>query len=125
MTVALREEAGGKVLVIRLGGRLLAADYEKFIPVVQRMLRQHEHIRLLIQMHDFHGWSLSKLWKDLPPDQIRFADIERLGFVGDPQWQSGSAAFCKPFSKATVRHFDENKARESLNWITEGLRDPV
>ena len=62
MSISLREEAGGKVLVIRLGGKLTKPDYERFVPEVERLIRRHGKVRMLIQMHDFHGWHLSALW---------------------------------------------------------------
>ena len=74
MSISLREEAGGKVLVIRLGGKLTKADYERFVPEVERLIRRHGKIRMLIQMHDFHGWTLSALWEDIKFDAQHFAD---------------------------------------------------
>ena len=125
MSISLREEAGGKVLVIRLGGKLTKADYEQFVPEVERLIRRHGKVRMLIQMHDFHGWSLSALWDDIKFDLKHFAHIERLALVGESKWEAGMAAFCKPFTAATVRYFDEAKSGESLNWINEGIGQPA
>jgi hypothetical protein len=125
MSISLREEAGGKVLVIRLGGKLTKADYERFVPEVERLIRRHGKVRMLIQMHDFHGWSLSALWDDLKFDLKHFAHIERLALVGESKWEAGMAAFCKPFTAATVRYFDEAKSGESLKWINEGIAQPA
>jgi hypothetical protein len=121
MSISLREEAGGKVLVMRLGGKLTTADYEQFVAQVERLARRHGKVRMLIQMHDFHGWGPSALWDDIKFNLKHFADIERLAFVGESQWEAGMAAFCKPFTKAMVHYFDESKAGESLNWINEGI----
>jgi hypothetical protein len=35
------------------------------------------------------------------------------------------AAFCKPFTAATIRYFDEAKSGESLNWINDGIAQPA
>jgi hypothetical protein len=125
MSISLREEAGGKVLVIRLGGKLTKADYERFVPEVERLIRRHGKVRMLIQMHDFHGWSLSALWDDIKFELKHFAHIERLALVGESKWEAGMAAFCKPFTAATVRYFDEAKSSESLKWINEGIAQPA
>ncbi len=125
MSISLREEAGGKVLVIRLGGKLTKLDYERFVPEVERLIRRHGKVRMLIQMHDFHGWSLSALWDDIKFDLKHFAHIERLALVGESKWEAGMAAFCKPFTSATVRYFDEAKSGESLNWINDGIAQPA
>jgi len=125
MSISLREEAGGKVLVIRLGGKLTKADYEHFVPEVERLIRRHGKVRMLIQMHDFHGWSLSALWDDIKLDLKHFAHIERLALVGESKWETGMAAFCKPFTAATICYFDEAKSGESLNWINDGIAQPA
>lgn len=39
-------------------------------------------------------------------DVKHFNDIERLAIVGDSKGEKGMAIFCKPFTTATVRHFD-------------------
>jgi hypothetical protein len=125
MAVELREEAGGKALVINLSGKLTKEDYEHFVPAVERLLKQHGKLRMLVRMHDFHGWTLGALWEDIKFDLKHFADLERLALVGDRKWEAGMAAFCKPFTRATVRYFDEGKADEALTWLKEGIAHPA
>jgi len=125
MSVELREEAGGKVLAVTLSGKLQREDYEKFVPEVERLVRQHGKLRVLVRMHEFHGWSMGALWEDLKFDWKHFGDIERLALVGDSKWEAGMAAFCKPFTKATVRYFDEKQADEAARWVAEGLPAPA
>ncbi len=125
MSVDVREEAGGRILVIKLSGKLTKEDYEHFLPHVERLIRQHGKLRLLVQMHDFHGWSLGALWQDLKFDVKHFSDIERLALVGESKWEAGMAVFCKPFTSATVRYFDEAKSDEALRWIGEGAASPA
>jgi len=122
MSVDLREEAGGKVLGIKLSGHLTKEDYEHFVPVVERLIRQHGKVRMLVQMHDFHGWSLGALWQDIKFDAKHLSDIERLALVGNRKWEAGMAAFCKPFTTATIRYFDEAQSNEAHNWINEGAQ---
>lgn len=125
MSISLREEAGGKVLVIRLGGKLTKPDYERFVPEVERLIRRHGKVRMLIQMHDFHGWSQSALWDDIKFDLKHLAHIERLALVGESKWEEGMGAFCKPFTAAMVRYFDESKSGESLKWINDDFAKPA
>jgi hypothetical protein len=83
MAVESREEAGGEILVIRLSGKLTRQDYERFVPEVERLIRRHGKIRMLVQLHDFHGWELGGWWEDLKFDWKHFADIDRLALVGE------------------------------------------
>lgn len=115
------EEADGKILAIKMSGKLTKEDYKHFLPEVERLIKDHGKIRILCQMHDFHGWEMGALWEDIKFDVKHFADIERLALVGHRKWQAGMAAFCKPFTRAKVRYFDETDASQANEWIWADL----
>jgi hypothetical protein len=102
MTIQLDEENGGKVLAVHVSGKLAKADYERFVPAFERLLRQ----AAWFAMHHFD-------------------DIERIGMVGEKRWQNGMgsickmASFCKPFTKATVRYVDRIDASEAQTWLDD------
>ena len=121
MSVELHEEADGKVLTLKISGKLSKEDYQQFVPAVEQLIKKHKKIRVLCQMHDFHGWKVSALWEDIKFDVKHFADIERLALVGESKWESGMAVFCKPFTTAKIRYFDESKAPEAQEWIRAEL----
>jgi hypothetical protein len=119
--IELQEDAHGRLLRIRVTGRLTKTDYAMFLPVVERLIRQHGKIRILLETHDFHGWTAGALWEDVKFDLKHFNDIERLAIVGEKKWEHGMAVFCKPFTTATVRYFDQSKLLEADAWIREGI----
>lgn len=121
MTVLLNEEADGKILVVTLSGKLSADDYAHFTKEVEGAVAVHGKIRFLVEMYDFHGWTAGALWEDVKFDFSHYAHIERLALVGDRKWEEGMAMFCKPFTTAKVRYFDESEANEASSWIHEGL----
>ena len=115
--VTLKETNGGKVLEIQLTGKLAREDYEHFVPAVERLVKDHVKIRLLVEMHDFHGWTAGALWQDVKFDAKHFSDIERLAIVGETKWQHGMAVFCKPFTTAKVRYFDRPAIDQAREWL--------
>ena len=117
MSVNLHEEASGHVLAINLTGKLDKEDYEHFIPEVERLIQEHGKLRMLVRMHDFHGWTAGALWEDLKFDMKHLRDIERIAMVGDKAWEHGMAVFCKPFTGATIRYFDQSEADQALAWL--------
>jgi hypothetical protein len=116
-TVTVKETSGGKVLEIELTGRLQKQDYEHFLPTVERLVKEHGKIRMLVEMHDFHGWSAGALWEDIKFDLKHFRDIERLAIVGEKAWERGMAASCKPFTTAKVRYFERSAIEEARAWL--------
>jgi hypothetical protein len=117
MTVELHEEGTGKILTVRASGKLSKQDYERFLPEVERLIKAHKKIRILLELHDFHGWEAGALWEDIKFDVKHFADIERLAIVGETKWEQGMATFCKPFTTAKIKYFDHTKAAEAKSWI--------
>ena len=120
MSVDLHEELDGRVFIVRLSGKLTREDYETFVPALERRITQHGKIGMLVEMHDFHGWTAGALWEDVKFDVRHFADIDRLALVGDWKWEKGMAVFCKPFTRAEVRFFGPDKRAEALQWVREG-----
>ncbi len=121
MPVELREESDGRILNIKMSGKLAKEDYKQFVPEVDRLIKRHGKIRVLCRMHDFHGWEMGALWEDVKFDVKHFAHIERLALVGDTKWEAGMAVFCKPFTTAKVKYFDEAKAQEASAWIAADM----
>lgn len=122
--ITLREEAGGHILMVGVSGKLTTSDYHAFVPDVERIIQQHGQVRVLCQLHDFHGWTAGALWEDVKFDYKHFGNIERLALVGESRWHAGMAAFCKPFTKAEVRYFDCSEFEQAHDWIREGLIEP-
>jgi len=123
--IELQSDADGKVLSVKMSGKLSTEDYERFVPEVEGLIKKHGKIRILLQMHDFHGWSVGALWEDIKFDIKHFSDIERLAMVGDRKWEAGMAAFCKPFTTAKVRYFDVSDMDQARQWIEESSASPA
>jgi hypothetical protein len=119
MSIELNEENGGKVLVVHVSGKLAKADYEHFVPEVEKLVRLHGKLSMLFDMTGFHGWEAGALWEDTKFAIKYFSDIEKLAMVGEKKWQQGMAMFCKPFTKATIQYFDHADIAEAMTWLTE------
>lgn len=119
MPLQLKEENGGKLLAVHVSGKVVKADYDHFVPEFERLVKLHGKLNVLFDMTEFHGWEASAVWEDIKFDIKHFADINRLAMVGDKKWQQGMAAFCKPFTKATVRYFDHTDAADARKWVGE------
>ena len=63
--LTLEEDAGGKVLKVQISGKLAKEDYQHFVPKVEELIKAHGKLRILLHMHDFHGWEMAALWEDV------------------------------------------------------------
>ena len=103
--------------IVRISGKLTAEDYEKFVPEVEKQIKEFGQLRLLVELHDFHGWTLAAVWDDISFDMKHWNDIKRLAIVGDSKWEEGMSVFCKPFTGAKVKYFDHTKLEEAKKWL--------
>ena len=117
MPVHLKEIDDGRILEVRVTGKLAHEDYQRFVPEFDRLVKRHGKIRLLFEMSDFHGWELQAAWDDFKLGVKHFADIERIAMVGDEKWQEWMARFCRPFTMAKVRYFPSDAIDEARNWL--------
>ena len=84
MSAELREEEGGKILVIELSGKLAKEDYANFTPQVERAVKDHGKVRMLVwRFATSTAGPPGPLWEDIKFDLRHFSDIERLALVGD------------------------------------------
>ena len=119
MVEGLELVSAGKLLHVKVTGKLTKEAYEAFAPVVDEQIEEHGKIRILFEMHDFHGWTAGALWEDLKFDFKHWKDIERLAIVGESKWEAGMAVFCKPFTSAKIQYFDHAKLDEAQAWIAQ------
>ncbi|MGO8929096.1 MAG: STAS/SEC14 domain-containing protein [Limisphaerales bacterium] len=117
MAIELKEMAEGKILVVHVSGKLVKEDYKNLVPEAERLIKQHGKIRILLEMKDFHGWDAGALWEDIKYDLKHFSDIERVAMVGEKKWQKGMSWFCRPFTTAKVRYFDQTALDEARQWV--------
>ena len=115
--IEVKQQEHGNVVNVMVTGRLTTDDYEHFVPEVERLIRKHGKVRVLFDMHDFHGSTPGAMWEDIKFDARHFRDIERLALVGERKWEAGMASFCKPFTSATIRYFDREQADEARQWL--------
>jgi len=109
--------SAGKVLHVSVTGKLTKESYESFAPCVDAQIKEHGRIRVLFEMHDFHGWTVGAMWEDVKFDFQHWKDIERLAIVGESKWEEGMAVFCKPFTSAKIQYFDHSQLDDAKSWI--------
>ena len=119
MVEGLEIVSAGKLLHVKVTGKLTKEAYEIFTPAVDEQIQEHGKLRILLEMHDFHGWTAGAMWEDLKFDFKHWKDIERLAIVGESKWEAGMAVFCKPFTSAKIQYFDHAKLDEAQTWIAE------
>ncbi|HEU5124939.1 MAG TPA: STAS/SEC14 domain-containing protein [Verrucomicrobiae bacterium] len=119
MSITIQENAGSGFVEVNILGTLEKADYEKFIPQIEEMIRQRGKVRLLVHFVNFTGFTAGAMWEDIKFDAKHFTHFERMAFVGDKKWESAMTQFVRPFTTAKVKYFDEAQMPQARVWLTE------
>ncbi len=109
----------GCILEVHATGKLTTEFYRQFVPTVERQIQEFGKIRIVLVLHDFHGWAAGALWSDTEFELTHSKDIERLAVVGDAKWEQFMAVFCRPFTSASIRYFDHAELDEARHWLKE------
>ena len=117
MTTHIEETTHGKILEVHITGKLTVEDYAEFIPDSEDMIDRYGKIRILVVLNDFRGWGARALWDDLKWDARHASDIERIAVVGEKKWHQWMTGFCKPFTSAEVRYYDQDKLPAARLWM--------
>ena len=107
--IELESLQNGKLNYLLIIGKLDKEDYDIFVPILETAIKTHGKIRLLVELRDFHGWTVGAAWEDTKFGVRHFNHIEKLAFIGDQQWERNLATFAKVFTRAEVRYFFINK----------------
>jgi hypothetical protein len=112
-------ESDDRIIKIIVTGTLCTNDYDDFLPDIERLIKQHGKVRVLVMMEGFNGSAVGDLWADIKFDVRHFSDLERIAMVGDKSWEKWMAWFCKPFTTASIRRFDMSELADAKIWIEE------
>ena len=125
MSYNIVEHADGKIIEVQVSGKLTKEAYAAFLPMTEQRIAEFGKVRMLVILHDFHGWDAGALWEDIKFDLKHHGHIERLAIVGESKWEKGMAVFCKPFTSAAIQYFDMADAAAARDWVHEDLPSKI
>lgn len=111
------------ILVIRAGGKLTLADYDRFVPAFEEVAaREPGRFPMLIELAaDFVGWDLGGLWRDLKFDVKHKDRFGRVAIVGDRTWEKWGTKLANPlFPSGEMRFFAPDDRRDAEEWLRSG-----
>lgn len=115
--LGVRDTGQHNIIEIELSGKLGREEYDRFAPELERLIHQYGRIRLLIFIHDFHGWRLAAAWQDIKFDLQHFKNFEKIALVGENKWQEWISNIALPFATGEIRFFRRGKLNEARAWL--------
>jgi len=119
--IELVAESEGKLLGIKVRGRLTARDYvETFVPHLDWVFQQHGKARLLFAMEK----GVEGLEDDSPWEPGRFAarhggEVEKLAVAGEGQWGEWAQRTGGLLGGCEAKAFAPGQWEMAWDWITD------
>ncbi len=115
--IKLREETSGDLLALELSGLLTHEDFEFINPICQRAASEHESLRILLVLRDFHGYSVQGNWAKTVWVYETMPRVACMAIVG-PERDATAMALAGAFtSSRPIEAFSENELSRALDWL--------
>ncbi|RJQ75592.1 MAG: STAS/SEC14 domain-containing protein [Desulfobacteraceae bacterium] len=118
--IHLKKKHDRSIFTILIEGKLGKEDYNEFVPQLEWQITTAGKIHLLIELIDFHGWTLPGFWEEVKFAVKHFDHIGKIAVIGGGRaWERGMTSFFKPFTRAKVRFFQSYQKQTAQLWIEE------
>jgi hypothetical protein len=108
----------GDVVTARLLGKLDPGAYDGVNEEIDNLMSHAEHVRLLLDLREFDGWSgLSALADHLSLVREHYRVPERIAIVGDKAWQKVAGKIMARFVNAQTMFFDCGDYDGAVAWV--------
>lgn len=104
-----------KIVHLTFIEKIAKEDYERFVPMIEGMMGNHEKIRILVELRDFSGWTGQALLEETKLSLKHSDAIEKLAVVGESTWLGGLALLAKPFT--SVQFFETGELSKARQWV--------
>ncbi|QDT36698.1 SpoIIAA family protein [Stratiformator vulcanicus] len=122
MNSQIRLLLDGRIVEIRVKGRVTRTAFEQFGPTLRNLMERHGSIRLLLLYDQFDGWTIGGYRRAFGFHFRHRRKIERLAIVGlSPNLRRFARMSLSPARE--LRFFESAESDEANAWIWEGLDD--
>lgn len=107
------------LIAFRASDRIEESDYNKLAPVLEKTEKEHESIRLFIEIGELKGITFKALIKDIVTYFKHVRKVEKVAVTGNNGFEKGWVRIADPFIKAVINYFPLEEKKIAIDWISE------
>ena len=107
------------ILAVRASGKLTDADYQAFLPELEKLIRESDCISMYVELEGFQGWDAKAAWDDLKFGMQNNRHFHRIAIVGDNALQYIGVLLSNLFVHGEMKFFDKEHAGEAWDWVND------
>jgi universal stress protein A len=116
----LETSADGRAMRFRAGGKLTHEDYQNLIPQLEKAISEHGKISILVELEEISGIEPRAILDEFAFDIRHFRDFDRLGVVGEQEWEDWMTRVTNPLTPGEMRYFNSGEAQAAWTWVQGG-----
>ena len=117
--IEVMPESQGKVLGVKMSGKITAREYEDvIIPGLEAVFQEHGKARLLYLLDEgFQGAEAGAIWDDTKLGLKHRNDFEKLALVGGSKWMDWLTKLCAKIMAGETKTFSSEQLQEAWDWL--------
>ncbi len=105
------------IIAFKAEGEITKADYDSLIPLLNKTGREHDAIRLLVEIGDIKGITIRAFLEDVATYFKHIRSIEKIAVIGDSQAEKVWAKLADPFTRTDVKYHPRAEKDLAMEWI--------
>ena len=118
MTIAYHEDDATRVAEIRVGGKIMAEDYDRAVTPLQDFIDRHGTVKLLEIVDSFGGYDPTVIWEGIKFDFRNVRHISHVAVVSDIGWIGPVSKAAGALLPTKLRTFAMSELAQARAWIT-------
>ncbi|MDG1279672.1 MAG: STAS/SEC14 domain-containing protein [Pseudorhodobacter sp.] len=119
MATSYRAIPETKTFEFTVSGKITSEDFDALSEPLEAFVKEHDKIRLLEIIEDFHGFDPMMLWKGIKYDIRLIPHITHCAVVSDMGWISPLTKAAGAVMSTKLRTFDLEELDAARAWLAE------
>lgn len=118
--IEILPESKGPFIGLNIKGKLTHHAYKMIVPLLEKTIKNHKKISLLIDLEGFKGWKMRAALDDVLFDIKNHHAIERVAIICEKQSDEWLSLIDQPFmrgSRGKSKYFLPNDKHKAWNWL--------
>lgn len=115
--LTVEEPNAKKVITITVSGALKGPDYQRVMPQLEALFKQHGTLRFYIKLVNFSGFDMGALWQEIKFDAKHMNQYGKTAIVGDKKWEEWATKLSSLFFTPEVKFFYDDQASPAWDWV--------
>jgi hypothetical protein len=107
------------ILELTVDGKITHEELADIGAQLDRILLEHDQVRILEVVHQVGLIEPRALWEDLRLAKKHMKRLSHLAVVADQKWVEWMTAAIKPFIPTDVRFFHRDEIEQARQWLQE------